>query len=198
MNEAAKEGYTDKARLGAWGLSLGGHSVLSTLSQTGIFKTGVAANGVADTFSNYASLGLVRGVMSGDLFAVGHVTLYEGAPEEGLFLGGPPWERPYAYADASPLAHAGSMNTPLLLLTGELDWGLPDDGIRPVLRGAGAPGQGSGLCPLLGRGPWQFQPRQYPRHLAPPARLVRQVPARKRAGTWQDSNSKDSKRGHVL
>ena len=122
VNEAVKEGYADKERLGVWGMSLGGHSALSTLAQTNIFKAGAAANGAADFFSNYASLGLVRSMLSDDLFAVGHSMMYEGAPEEGLYIGAPPWERPEAYAAASPLAHAGAMNTPLMLMAGDLDW----------------------------------------------------------------------------
>jgi dipeptidyl aminopeptidase/acylaminoacyl peptidase len=122
VSEAVKEGYADKDRLGIWGMSLGGHSVLSTLAQTSIFKAGAAANGAADFFSNYASLGLVRNMLSDDLFAVGHSVMYEGAPDEGLYIGAPPWERPEAYAAASPLAHAGTMNTPLMLLAGDLDW----------------------------------------------------------------------------
>ncbi|MEI9993018.1 MAG: prolyl oligopeptidase family serine peptidase [Rhizomicrobium sp.] len=122
VNEAVRGGYVDKDRLGLWGMSLGGHSALSTLSQTHIFKAGVAANGAADFFSNYASLGIVRSLLSDDLFAVGHAAMYEGAPDEGLHIGATPWERPDAYAAASPLSHAGTMNTPLLLFAGELDW----------------------------------------------------------------------------
>jgi dipeptidyl aminopeptidase/acylaminoacyl peptidase len=56
------------------------------------------------------------------LFAVGHSTLYEGSPEEGAYLGGPPWELAADYAVASPLSHAGSMNTPLMLVAADLDW----------------------------------------------------------------------------
>jgi dipeptidyl aminopeptidase/acylaminoacyl peptidase len=122
VNEGVREGYVDKDRLGLWGLSLGGHSVLSTLSQTHIFKAAAAANGAADFFSNYASLGIVRSMLSDDLFAVGHATMYESAPDEGLYIGVPPWERPEAYAAASPLSHAGSVTTPLLLFAGDLDW----------------------------------------------------------------------------
>ena len=122
VDAGVKEGYIDRSRLGAWGMSLGGHSVLSTLSQTSIFKAGAAANGAADFFSNYASLGLVRSMLADDLFAVGHASMYEEAQEEGLYIGAPPWERPDAYAAASPLTHAGSMNTPLMLMAGDLDW----------------------------------------------------------------------------
>jgi dipeptidyl aminopeptidase/acylaminoacyl peptidase len=122
VDEAVAEGYTDKDKLGAWGMSLGGHSVLSLLSQTNMFKAAIALNGAADFFSNYASLGTVRSVLSDDLFAVGHSTLYEGAPEEGAHLGAPPWEIPQAYAIASPLSNAGKMNTPLMLFANDLDW----------------------------------------------------------------------------
>jgi hypothetical protein len=122
VDEAVKEGYADKDRLGAWGMSLGGHAVLSLLSQTHIFKAGIALNGVADFFSNYASLGLVRSMMSDDLFAVGHATLYESAPDEGAYMGAPPWDKPNEYAAASPLSNAGKMDTPLMLFAGDLDW----------------------------------------------------------------------------
>ena len=121
VNEAVKEGYVDKDRLGLYGVSLGGHSALSTLSQTNIFKAGVAEHGVADFFSNYASLGIVRSMLSDDLFAVGHAVQYESA-DEGLHVGGPPWERPADYAAASPLTNAGKMNTPLMLISSDLDW----------------------------------------------------------------------------
>ncbi len=122
VDAGVKDGYIDRSRLGAWGMSLGGHSVLSTLSQTRIFRAGAAANGAADFFSNYASLGLVRSMLADDLFAVGHASMYEEAQEEGLYIGAPPWVRPDAYAAASPLANAGLMNTPLLLMAGDLDW----------------------------------------------------------------------------
>ncbi|MEJ0028354.1 MAG: prolyl oligopeptidase family serine peptidase [Rhizomicrobium sp.] len=122
VNAAAAQGYVDKSRLGLWGLSHGGHSGLSTLSQTSIFKAGVVANSATDFFSHYGTLGVVRTMLSDDLFAAGSSTLYESAPEEGLYIGAAPWEKPQAYAVASPLSHAGQMNTPLLMLAGDLDW----------------------------------------------------------------------------
>ncbi len=122
VDEAVSEGYSDRQKLGALGISLGGHAVLSLLSQTDMFKVAIAMNGAADFFSNYASLGLVRSMLSDDLFAVGHATLYESSPDEGAYFGAPPWERPQDYAAASPLSNAGKMNTPLMLFAGDLDW----------------------------------------------------------------------------
>ncbi len=122
VNAAVAQGYVDKTRLGLWGMSLGGHSALSTLSQTSIFRAGVAINGAADFFSHYASLGLIRIMLSDDLFSTGQAPLYESAADEGLHIGATPWERPDVFAAASPLSHAGQMNTPLLLMTGDLDW----------------------------------------------------------------------------
>lgn len=107
--------------LGIYGLSLGGHSALATLEQTNLFKAGVAQNGAADFFSNYASLGLVRSILSDDFLSVGHSTQYETAEDEGLYIGGAPWERPADYAAASPFTHAGEMNTPLMLMGADLD-----------------------------------------------------------------------------
>ena len=72
--------------------------------------------------SGHGFMRVVRSVLSDDLLAVGHSTLYEGSPEEGAYFGAPPWEKPLDYAAASPLSNAGKMNTPLMLFANDLDW----------------------------------------------------------------------------
>ncbi len=95
----------DPDRVGIIGESYGGFMVNWALGQTGRFRAGVAENGISD------------------LNAMGRGP--KGAAFWHLELGGGPDQRPDLYSRRSPLTHADSIDTPLLLIHAEEDTTCP-------------------------------------------------------------------------
>ncbi len=118
-------GYADPERVGLLGSSYGSISALALLAQTNRFRAAAISNGAANFSSHYGQLGIVRRLLPEDLFAVGQATSYEGQGSY-LWLGGPtPWSDPVRYVAASPLFEVDKIETPLLLMHADLDWGYP-------------------------------------------------------------------------
>lgn len=93
-------GYVDTDRLGVYGLSYGGHMVLSLLTKfPDVFKAGVDIAGVADFTLNYESL--YGGGMVGRL--------------------GTPHQNPDAYFNSSAINFIDRIKAPLLILHGTND-----------------------------------------------------------------------------
>jgi dipeptidyl aminopeptidase/acylaminoacyl peptidase len=101
-----EQGLADRNRLGVTGLSYGGFMTQWLIGRTERFRAAVAANGVANQISAAANCD------EGPLWT----------PRLG-------WGRPPADHERlwqqSPLAHAASMTTPLLMLQGEADLRCP-------------------------------------------------------------------------
>ena len=103
---AVGEGLADPERLGVTGLSYGGFMTQWLIGQSGRFRAAVAANGVANQISAAAN-----------------------CDQGALWTTRLGWERPPADFERlwrqSPLAHAGRITTPLLMLQGEADLRCP-------------------------------------------------------------------------
>ena len=103
---AVGEGIADAARLGVTGLSYGGFMVNWLITRTDRFRAAVSANGVANQIS------AVGNCDEGALWTPRLGWGYPPADHERL------WQQ-------SPLAHAESITTPLLMLQGEADMRCP-------------------------------------------------------------------------
>ena len=116
LDEAIEGGYVDSERVGVRGQSYGGYAVLSLLSQSGRFKAGVASAGVSNLTSNY-------GVFSEfDQLTPDKLNSQALWSEFGQGrMGAPPWMAAWRYVRNSPLFSANDINSPLMLIHGDLD-----------------------------------------------------------------------------
>lgn len=122
IDAAIATGVADADRISALGQSDGGFAVLGLITQTNRFRSAMASA----SFSNLVSLyGTFYGqYRHGD----------SGRPESGqvlrvlqlekgvMGLGGPPWSEPDRYRENSAINFAHKVETPLLLIHGELDF----------------------------------------------------------------------------
>jgi dipeptidyl aminopeptidase/acylaminoacyl peptidase len=115
-------GIADGDRLAVFGYSYGGYATLGLIGQTNRFRAAMA-------FSSLTNLASVYGTFYGDRrYGDG------GDPQDGQLLrmlqlergyggmGTTPWESPQDYVDASPLFLAGRVETPVMLVHGDLDF----------------------------------------------------------------------------
>jgi len=114
VNEAVRLGYCDPERLAMSGHSYGGYGVLALLTQTGRFRAAVASAAPADMASMYGK------TLAGD-----HIGGEAWCESEQGGMGAPPWERPLRYVANSPVFLADRIRTPLLLICGDADRGVP-------------------------------------------------------------------------
>ena len=100
----------DPERIGVMGHSNGGYATLALLVQTRRFRAAVEIAGMADLLTDY-------GEMASDGTAFSSSVLEHGQDA----LGGSPWEVRERYIENSPLLFFDRVETPLLLVHGELD-----------------------------------------------------------------------------
>lgn len=110
-------GITDPVRVGVFGQSFGGYSVFALLTKTARFRAGVAMAGLSDISSFYGEL---------DPGAVGYPGIAHEKSDNWSELGisgrtMPPWHDPVGYATVSPLSYVDRVNSPLLIIHGDLD-----------------------------------------------------------------------------
>lgn len=101
--------FVDSTKVGIQGHSLGGHEVMSLVTQTPVFAAGASAAGASNLVSNY--------------------TLSEGGismSEEGSYrLDARLWSQPTVYIRNSPIFYADKVQTPLLIQVGHQDDRVP-------------------------------------------------------------------------
>jgi fermentation-respiration switch protein FrsA (DUF1100 family) len=117
IDRLAALGIADPDRVGVFGQSFGGYSVFALLTQTNRFKAGVAMAGISDISSLYGEL---------DPGAVGYPGIAHEKSDnwsETHLTGrtAPPWRDTAGYAAISPLSYVDRVNTPLLIIHGDLD-----------------------------------------------------------------------------
>ena len=117
--DAALAGKIDTTRLGLWGHSFGGYTVMQTLTQTGRFRAAVAQAGMSDLVSQWGTFSVGRRTFPDQDLA----TPYAAGWTEDLQgdMRAPPWADPARYVSNSPLFHADQITTPLMLVHGDLD-----------------------------------------------------------------------------
>ena len=117
IDKLAGLGIADPQRVGVFGQSFGGYSVFALLTKTDRFKAGVAMAGISDIPSLYGEL---------DPGAAGYPGIAHEKSDnwsETHLTGrtAPPWQDAAGYAAISPLSYVDRVNTPLLIIHGDLD-----------------------------------------------------------------------------
>jgi dipeptidyl aminopeptidase/acylaminoacyl peptidase len=103
---AAQRGYVDRENLFVTGGSGGGVLTAWIIGKTNLFKAAVVAKPVVNWFSF---------VLTSDIAA--YATRY--------WFPGLPWEHPEEFARRSPISLVGNVETPTMLITGEVDYRTP-------------------------------------------------------------------------
>ena len=99
--------FIDAKRVGCIGASYGGFMTMSLLTKTNMFRAGIAHAGIS-TLTSYWG----EGFWGHSYSAVATAKSY-------------PWNRKDIYVDHSPIYSADKINTPLLLLYGNIDTNVP-------------------------------------------------------------------------
>jgi len=99
--------YADPTRVGCIGASYGGFMTMNLLTKTDIFTAGISHAGIS-TLTSYWG----EGYWGHSYSAVATANSY-------------PWNRKDIYVDYSPIYNADKINTPLLLLYGNIDPNVP-------------------------------------------------------------------------
>ena len=116
ITEAVRLGYIDENRLAIRGHSGGGYAVASLIAQTDKFKAGIWGAGISNLSSLYGEKIPYTRLKQAPLRG-----FWAGYLENQGRMGGPPWKDPNRYVRNSPVFHADRINTPLLMIHGDLD-----------------------------------------------------------------------------
>ena len=119
VDKVVEMGIADPKRLYLMGQSFGGYSTYGLVTQTDRFAAAVSLAGLANLISLYGQFDARM--------------RYEDHPHEDLFrmalsesaqirMGGPPWEELNRYLRNSPIFQADRVNTPLMIVQGDMDY----------------------------------------------------------------------------
>lgn len=116
---AVAQGYVDAERWAIMGHSYGGYGTSSVITQTKRFKAAISMDGPANLTSGYGI-----GLNQDKVFSVPEGINFGAMWSEGGQgrMGVPPWRDPQRYIDNSPLFWAHQIETPLMLIHGDLDF----------------------------------------------------------------------------
>jgi len=119
LDRAIELGVADPARLGLMGQSFGGYAAYALIAQTTRFRAAVALAGFANLSSLY---GQFDARFRYDDHSHEH-TLQATLLEVGQSrIGGAPWTNAAGYVRNSPLFHTERIDTPLLIIQGDMDY----------------------------------------------------------------------------
>jgi dipeptidyl aminopeptidase/acylaminoacyl peptidase len=107
-------GVADPDRLGVMGHSYGGYSTLALIVQTTRFRAAIDSAGISDLVSDYGYMD-----KTGADSSVGWAETGQGR------MGGTPWQYRARYIENSPVFYLDKIETPVLLVHGELDRSVP-------------------------------------------------------------------------
>ncbi|HET6980210.1 MAG TPA: prolyl oligopeptidase family serine peptidase [Pyrinomonadaceae bacterium] len=122
LDAAIAHGVADPDRIAVLGQSDGGFAVLGLITQTNRFRSAIASAGFSDFNSLYGTFyGQYRHGDSGRPESAQILRMLQ--TEKGaMSMGGPPWKEPGRYRENSAINRADKVETPLLLIHGELDF----------------------------------------------------------------------------
>ncbi len=119
VDKAIDLGVADPEHLGVMGHSYGGYSAYALVTYTNRFKAAVAraapAN-LASLYGSYSTPWRYDAYAYEDLF---NVALAESGQAR---MAGPPWADPWRYVRNSPLFYAERVQTPLMIVQGDMDY----------------------------------------------------------------------------
>jgi dipeptidyl aminopeptidase/acylaminoacyl peptidase len=123
VDAAIATAYVDGDRLAIQGWSFGGFATIGVIAQTNRFKAAIAVAGIYDFQSHY---GVQR---ISDRLAAEFDGLYfdldapiGNVESDQIGMGAPPWRDPQRYLRNSPLTNVESIQTPVMLMHGDLDY----------------------------------------------------------------------------
>lgn len=108
VNQAVNMGIADPNRIGVIGGSWGGYAVLSLIAQSTWFKAAISLAGFGDLFGAYAEMN--------DMGATYGLSIVKQDIADGT-----PWQHPERYIQDSPIFYFDRVQTPLLIVQGDLD-----------------------------------------------------------------------------
>jgi dienelactone hydrolase len=117
VDAAAAQGLGDGNRVGVFGMSYGGLSVLKVITQGHRYLAAVAMNSDADFASDYATFGSTRAMLASQIFSVGKALWFTDVHQAKTT----PWHDPDWFVRSSPYFASERITTPLMLVQADLD-----------------------------------------------------------------------------
>lgn len=119
VDKVIELGTADPKRLGVMGQSYGGYATYGLIAQTNRFHAAVSLAGLSDLLSLY---GVFDARFRYDPYA--HERLFSMSLAESgqIRMGNPPWKDFDRYVRNSPLFHVERIETPLMIVQGDLDY----------------------------------------------------------------------------
>jgi len=114
------QGYAETKRIGLFGASQGGASVLWIATQKNRFGAVVSVSGWSDYWSHYFDAGLNQMLYPERIPFAATAMRYE-SPIGDFGLGATPWSNPGIFLRNSPLAAADRITSPVLLINSDMD-----------------------------------------------------------------------------
>ena len=119
VDKVIEEGIADPKRLGVMGQSYGGYTTYSLISQSNRFQAAVSLAGLSELSSLY---GIFDARFRYDQFPDGRMFMMSLLEAGQLRMGSPPWKDSERYLRNSPLSYADRIETPLLIMQGDMDY----------------------------------------------------------------------------
>lgn len=116
-------GIADPERVGLMGASYGGYATYGMVTQTNRFRAAVAICGISNLVSLWGVFGTLDSRSRYDDYA--HEDPFRMWNVETIDMGGPPWKEFGRYLRNSPITYVDRVQTPLLIIHGDLDRGVP-------------------------------------------------------------------------
>lgn len=122
IDKVIELGIADPARLTVMGQSYGGYSTYGLITQTNRFKAAMAMSGMVDLVSYYGIFNSPWRYESYSQESLGQESVLESGQGR---MGNPPWKDWGRYIRNSPLFYVDRVQTPLLVVHGDMDTAVP-------------------------------------------------------------------------
>lgn len=119
VDKVIEQGIADPKRLGVMGQSYGGYTTYALIAQTNRFQGAVSLAGLSELSSLY---GTFDARFRYDQFPDGRMFMMSLLEGGQLRMGSPPWKDSERYLRNSPLFYVNRIETPLLIVQGDMDY----------------------------------------------------------------------------